>query len=258
MPINKFSAKSLDLDVPDKPLIFVVEGRYQNWIKPIMLLECLGVDYDAACLDGPTTRTDWYTRIHPQRYVPALIDSENGQRVSSWDSSQILQYLASKYDTEKMWNGQNAAESLEIGNWLTFETASLGCVIHCSFTDKGRSQTYIHRPTAKYWVWYAIRQPEEQNPKAQEKMYKDLRTQYGILDKHLSQPGQKWIGLKDRPTIVDLAIYPFADDPTMERMGIDKHDFPALKAWSDELAKVPGVAKAYADLDSRKVIHIEE
>lgn len=169
MPINKFSAKSLDLDVPDKPLIFVVEGRYQNWIKPIMLLECLGVDYDAACLDGPTTRTDWFTKIHPQRYVPALIDSENGQRVSSWDSSQILQYLASKYDTQKMWNGQNAAESLEIGNWLTFETASLGCVIPFSSTIMGRSQTYIHRPTAKYWVWYAIRQLEERNPKAQEK-----------------------------------------------------------------------------------------
>ncbi|KAL6862020.1 membrane dipeptidase domain-containing protein [Trichoderma novae-zelandiae] len=221
MPINPLSAKSLDLDVPDKPLIFVVDGRYQNWIKPIILLECLNKEYDAVCLDGPATRTDWYTRIHPQKYVPALIDSSMGKRVTSWDSSQILVYLASKYDVEKAWSGSTLAEELEIGNWLTFETASLG-------------------PTAKYWVWYAIRKPEDKNPKAQEKMLTDLRVQYDIIDKHLSQPGQEFIGLKDRPTIADIAIYPFADDPTMARMGLDKNDFPALKAWSERFAQIPG------------------
>ncbi|OAA41285.1 Thioredoxin-like fold protein [Metarhizium rileyi] len=131
MPINKLSAKSLDCDIPDKPLIFVVEGRYQNWIKPIILLEHLGINYDAVCLDGPATRTDWYTRIHPQRYVPAMLDEEDGKRVVCWDSSQMLQYLSKKYDVEKKCCGSTAAEELAIGNWVTFETASLGYV-HCS------------------------------------------------------------------------------------------------------------------------------
>ncbi|QYS99532.1 hypothetical protein H0G86_006658 [Trichoderma simmonsii] len=233
MPINKLSAKSLDLDVPDKPLIFVVEGRYQNWIKPIILLECINKDYDAVCLDGPATRTEWYTKIHPQKYVPAMIDSSLGERITSWDSSQILLHLANKYDVEKSWSGSTAAEQLEIGNWLTFETASLG-------------------PTAKYWVWYSIRKPEDKNPKAEAKMLADLRVQYGILDKHLSQPGQTFIGLKDRPTIADIAIYPFADDPTMTRMGLDKNDFPALKDWSERFSQIPGVMKAYMEMDSRK------
>ncbi|OPB46121.1 hypothetical protein A0O28_0062420 [Trichoderma guizhouense] len=239
MPINKLSAKSLDLDVPDKPLIFVVEGRYQNWIKPIVLLECINKDYDAVCLDGPATRTEWYTRIHPQKYVPAMIDSSLGERITSWDSSQILLHLANKYDVEKSWSGSTAAEQLEIGNWLTFETASLG-------------------PTAKYWVWYSIRKPEDKNPKAEAKMLADLRVQYGILDKHLSQPGQTFIGLKDRPTIADIAIYPFADDPTMARMGLSKDDFPALKEWSERFSQIPGVRKAYMEMDSRKEDVIEE
>ncbi|KOS22914.1 Glutathione-S-transferase [Escovopsis weberi] len=237
MPINVLSAQSLDTDVPSKPLVFVVTGRYQNWIKPIILLDCLQVDYDAACIDGPTTRTDWYTKIHPQRYVPALIDEEDGKRVVSWDSSQILQYLADKYDGSKSWSGRTPAERLEIGNWLTFETASLG-------------------PTAKYWVWYAIRKPEDQNPIAQAKMLADLRVQYGILDKHLSQPGQQFIGLKDRPTIADISIYPFADDPTMKRMGIDKADYPALEAWGARFAALPGVRKAYDEMDSRQELVI--
>lgn len=126
MPVNVLSARSLDTDVPAKPLVFVVTGRYQNWIKPIILLESIGVDFDTACIDGPTSRTAWYTKIHPQRYVPALVDEEDGQRVVSWDSSQILQYLAEKYDDEGSWGGRTPAERLEIGNWLTFETASLG------------------------------------------------------------------------------------------------------------------------------------
>ncbi|OAQ61130.1 hypothetical protein VFPPC_13216 [Pochonia chlamydosporia 170] len=239
MPINILSAKSLDNDIPDKPLVFVVEGRYQNWIKPIILLECLGIDYDAPCLDGPATRTDWFTKIHPQRYVPAMIDEEDGQRVTSWDSSQILQYIAKKYDVQKNYCGSTAAEELEIGNWLTFETASLG-------------------PTAKYWVWYEIRKPEDQNPKAKEKMYKDLVVQFGIMNDRLSKPGQNWIGLPDRPTIADISIYPFVDDPTTARMGIDKNDFPALKAWSERIAELPGVAKAYAELNSRKELVIGE
>jgi hypothetical protein len=126
MGVNKHSASSLDKDVPDKPLVFVVEGRYQNWIKPVILLECLGTQYETVCLDGPATRTDWYTKIHPQRYVPALIDSYDGRRITSWDSSQILEYLAARYDNGSSWGGRDLAEHLEIGNWLTFETASLG------------------------------------------------------------------------------------------------------------------------------------
>lgn len=89
-------------------------------------------------------------------------------------------------------------------------------------------------------------------------MLSDLKVQYGILDKHLSRPGQEFIGLKTRPTIADIAIYPFADDYTMARMGLDKSEFPALKVWSERFSHLPGVAKAYAEMDSRKEIAIGE
>jgi len=88
-------------------------------------------------------------------------------------------------------------------------------------------------------------------------MLVDLKVQYSILDRHLAQPGQGWIGLKDRPTIADISIYPFADDPTMERMKINKNDYPALKAWGEKFSELQGVVKAYAEMDSHKEIEIE-
>lgn len=128
---------------------------------------------------------------------------------------------------------------------------SIGCIM-----PSGSPRSRIPRRKKSENSLTAPGRVNDEMLKLHNRLYNDLRVQYGILDKHLSQPGQKWVGLKDRPTIADLAIYPFADDPTMARMGIDKHDFPSLKKWSDDLARVPGVAKAYAELDSRKTITI--
>lgn len=87
-------------------------------------------------------------------------------------------------------------------------------------------------------------------------MLNDLKVQYGILNNRLSELGQQWLGLPDRPTIADIAVFPFVDDTTMGRMGIDKNLYPALKAWSDKFANLPGVAKAYAEMNTRKEIEI--
>ncbi len=60
--------------------------------------------------------------------VPAFIDNNNGKRVVLWDSSSILEYLGTRYDNAKLWTGKSLDEMVEIWNWLTFETASLGYV----------------------------------------------------------------------------------------------------------------------------------
>jgi glutathione S-transferase len=41
-------------------------------------------------------------------------------------------------------------------------------------------------------------------------------------------------------------------------MGLDKKDYPALKAWSDKFACIPGVAKSYAERESRQEVNIRE
>lgn len=149
MSLNALSIDSLVNTIPDKPTLFIVEGRYQNWIKPLMLLEALNVAHDVICLAGlPAMKTEWFGTIHPQRMVPALIDGVDGKRVVLWDSASIMMYLTDKYDTECRWTGKDRIELAEVWNWLTFATASL-----C--------------PTAKYWVTFDLR--EVKLPEAQTK-----------------------------------------------------------------------------------------
>ncbi len=81
-------------------------------------------------------------------------------------------------------------------------------------------------------------------------MLNDLRVQYGILNTRLSKPGQKWLALKDRPAIADISVYPFADNPTIARMGLSLDDWPALKDWAERMAQLDGVRKAYADMNA--------
>ncbi len=85
-------------------------------------------------------------------------------------------------------------------------------------------------------------------------MLGDLKGQYSLLHARLSEPGQGWLALKDRPTIADIAVYPFADKPTIQRMGLDLEDFPALKNWAERMSELVGVTKAYSDMDSWKAI----
>jgi gliotoxin/aspirochlorine biosynthesis glutathione S-transferase len=120
------SSESIVRDKPNKPTIFIVEGRYQNWIKPIILLESLGAPYDTVVLDSAATSSEWFRNIHPQRMVPALVDAHREDRFNLWDSSSMLDYLGHRYDSSKEWVGKTWPENAEVSNWLTFETASLG------------------------------------------------------------------------------------------------------------------------------------
>ncbi|KAA8895459.1 glutathione S-transferase [Sphaerosporella brunnea] len=232
------SIRSILQAIPKKPTLFIIEGRYQNWIKPLMLMEELGIDRDVICLPGvPAMKTEWYGKIHPQRMVPALVDELHGEKVTLWDSSSIMLYLTQRYDTERKWRGRNLAEDIEIWNWLIFETASLG-------------------PTAKYWVSYDLR--AEPIPEVTARLHDDLRKQYDTIEARLREPGQSYLALKDRPTIADLSVLLFADSTTSKRMGFQLSEWPAIKTWSEKMYEFEGVRKAFNEKDNWKAVELCE
>jgi glutathione S-transferase len=88
----------------------------------------------AAELDFPhvlsviDTRDEWYYKIHPERYVPALKDwdEECKKEVVVFEGTACLQYLADKFDVEGVWRGRNAWEKGLILSWTAYQTAGLG------------------------------------------------------------------------------------------------------------------------------------
>lgn len=76
----------------------------------------------------------------------------------------------------------------------------------------------------------------------------NVKEQYGILERRLSEPGQNYIALPDRPTIADFANLPFANEKIAASADIDFSGWPKLKAWSEDMFARPAVARAWGML----------
>lgn len=88
-------------------------------------------------------------------------------------------------------------------------------------------------------------------------MMTDLKKQYSILNQRLEQPGQQWLGLKDRPSIADLCVYPFADKTTLARMQLEISQWPALQDWQARMAELSYVREAYNEMGRRGICKID-
>lgn len=65
--------------------------------------------------------------------------------------------------------------------------------------------------------------------------------QWDIMEKRLSEPGQSYVALKDRPTLADLSYFPFAMPWMFKFLGVDIRDWPQIKRWSDRMLARPSV-----------------
>lgn len=101
------------------------QTNYINYIKPLILAEELQIPHVLSVID---TKANWYYQVHPERYVPALKDwcSETNEEFIVFESTACLQYLAERYDAEKLWTGKNAAERAQVLSWTAYQTAGLG------------------------------------------------------------------------------------------------------------------------------------
>lgn len=101
------------------------ETSYINYIKPLILAKELGCPHVVSIID---TQSQWFYRIHPERYVPALRDQdpETQQEVVVFEATACIQYLADRFDSTGEWSGRNAAEKGQVLSWTAYQTAGLG------------------------------------------------------------------------------------------------------------------------------------
>ena len=101
------------------------QTSYINYIKPLILAEELQIPYVVSTID---TREQWYYKIHPERYVPALKDQDpdSKKEIVVFEGTACLQYLASRFDPDGLWGGRNAWEKAAVLSWTAYQTAGLG------------------------------------------------------------------------------------------------------------------------------------
>ena len=76
------------------------------------------------------TTQEWFYKVHPERYVPALRDKdpETGEDAVVFESTACLQYLAERFDKHGLWRGRTAFEKAAMLTWTAYQTAGLGFV----------------------------------------------------------------------------------------------------------------------------------
>ena len=77
-----------------------------------------------------------------------------------------------------------------------------------------------------------------------------IREEYSLLEDRLSQPGQDYIALGDRPTLPDYAYWPFANRNIAASAGISFDSYPKLEAWSQRIQAREACQSAWEKLKS--------
>jgi glutathione S-transferase len=180
-----------------------------NCHKVRLLLSMLGLEYEKVAVDlgKGENRKPEFLRLNPRGQVPTLTDGD----VTVWDSQAILVYLARRYGSEK-WLPTEALAITEVMQWLAMSENEFLFGL-----ARARQNKKMNGP----WPW-------------------DLTSALGlsglaVINEHLG--GHDWLAL-DRPTIADLACYPYVALAHQGEISLD--DFPAVRAWMVRIQALPG------------------
>ncbi|EGP92274.1 unnamed protein product [Zymoseptoria tritici ST99CH_1A5] len=195
-----------------------------NGIKVSITLEELGLKYEHTKIDisKNTQKEPWFLEINPNGRIPAVTDTfTDGKPIRLFESGSIMQYLVDRYDTEyKISYPKGTREYIEMTNWLFFQNASQGPM-------QGQANHFFRYAPEK--IEYGINRYQN-----------ETRRLYGVLDKHLSDTGSKFL-VGDKLTIADIAHWGWISAGPWA--GIDTSEFPTLEAWEKRVYEREAVQK---------------
>lgn len=193
-------------------------GESGNSYKAALMLELSGTKWDPIFVpffEGATRKPEWREGLNLMGEAPVLV---HRSRVLT-QSGVILDYLAE--ETGKF-GGRDGDEKREIWRWILF--------------DNHKFTSYF--ATLRFMVGLKG-MPETA---ATEFLRARVIDAYKVVEKQLNVTD--WL-VGNRPTIADfsLAGYVFYD----EEVGLDRWEmFPAIDAWRQRIAELPGWKHPYA------------
>ena len=185
-----------------------------NSYKVRLLLGLLGttceiVNYDTK--DGETHTPGYLRNVNPDGKVPVL-ELEEGTMLP--ESGAILCYLAegTPYLPEQK------LERAQVLRWMFFEQYSV--------------LLYLSRP--RLWRMWGLEMTDQRRAELEHLIEQGYRA-LGVMERHLAER-EFFVG--DSPTVADVALYVY---PRLcPEGGYDLEGFPAVRAWLERIATLPG------------------
>lgn len=201
-----------------------------NGVKVTIMLEELlelGIkeaEYDAFLINiGEADQfTSGFVKINPNSKIPALVDKNDGNPISIFESGSILFYLAQKFNR---FLPEDLAGRTKTMNWLFWQMGS------APYLGGGFGHFYNYAPEKfKYPI---------------DRFSMEAKRQLDVLDKHL-EVNQYMSG--DQYTIADMAIFPWYGALAKGKLYdaaefLSVHEYKNVLRWSDELIQRKAVLR---------------
>jgi len=199
-----------------------------NSYKLALMLTLCGQRFEPVWTDfaGGTTRTaEWRRTVNEMGEIPVL--EEDGVRLTQ--TAPILLKLAEQYGRL---GGESAEEKLEILRWLFWDNHKLtGYMATYRF-----QRTFTPAPDPQVLAFFRKR----------------LDDFLGILEQHLQRND---FAAGARPTVADISMIAYLHYPSSET-GYDlAASHPAVSAWLQRVAALPGWRSAYDLLPGKRLTH---
>jgi glutathione S-transferase len=183
-----------------------------NCYKVRLLLAHLGIEYERHELDVVDRSNRWEVLggLNPDLRVPTLV-LDDGRPLA--ESNAIIWYLADGTP----WIPEDAFERAQVLQWQFFEQ-------------------YDHEPTIAVarFMLSVSGEPERyaaELPTKQAGGYRAL----DAMERHLQ--GRAYL-VGDSPTLADISLYGYTH--VADEAGLDLSGYPAIRAWLDKIAALPG------------------
>jgi glutathione S-transferase len=183
-----------------------------NCYKVRLLLAHLGIPYERHSLDviDRSDRPELIGHLNPALRVPTIV-FDDGRALA--ESNAIIWYLADGTP----WIPEDAFERAQVLQWQFFEQ-------------------YDHEPTIAVarFMLSVSGEPERyaaELPIKQAGGYRAL----DAMERHLQ--GRAYL-VGDSPTLADISLYGYTH--VADEAGLDLSGYPAIRAWLDKIAALPG------------------
>jgi len=187
--------------------------RSGNAYKPRVLLEMLKVPYEKVMVDSSKKehKTEAFLKVNPRGQLPALEDEGRNY----WDSTACLVYIARKHGGDR-WLPGDPAGMAEVMQWMALAQNEIRYGLQVARGNlRGRRK------------WGNL-----------EELQAHGRAGLDVVEARLRE--HPWLAL-DRPTIADLACYPYVH--TAPESGVSLESYPGILAWIERLEALPGWIK---------------